>query len=122
MSETILHSERERIRDLFVGRSIKRAEAGALVLDDGRRVYPAGNQGCPGCGNGDYALTRVVGCPNLITEVDVERVDDHDGEEPYETRYRLFVIAEDRRVNVAEFVGDDGNGWYGTGFWLEVRA
>jgi hypothetical protein len=34
--------------------------------------------------------------------------------------YRIFVFADNRRINVASFDGSDGNGYYGTGWWLAV--
>jgi hypothetical protein len=34
--------------------------------------------------------------------------------------YRLFVYAANDRINVLSVEGDDGNGYYGTGFTLTV--
>lgn len=34
--------------------------------------------------------------------------------------YQIFVFADNRPINLATFEGDDGNGYYGTGFWVEV--
>ena len=34
--------------------------------------------------------------------------------------YRIFVLAEDTRIKLLEVSGDDGNGYYGTGYWIEV--
>jgi hypothetical protein len=39
---------------------------------------------------------------------------------PKEGTYRIYVIADAQEINVAEFVGSDGNGFYGTGFSLIV--
>jgi hypothetical protein len=42
-----------------------------------------------------------------------------EGNKDYGT-YRIFVFADAVEINVAEFVGSDGNGYYGTGFTLTV--
>lgn len=44
------------------------------------------------------------------------RGDEEDGEGVY----RIFVVADATEINIAEFIGDDGNGYYGTGFNLTV--
>lgn len=36
--------------------------------------------------------------------------------------YRIFVLAQDQRFELAAFDGDDGNGYYGTGFWFTVKG
>ena len=38
------------------------------------------------------------------------------------TGYKIFVLAQDQRFALAEFEGDDGSGYYGTGFWFKVLA
>ena len=41
--------------------------------------------------------------------------------EPEDGFYRIFVLAGDERVNLLSVTGDDGSGYYGTGFELVVR-
>lgn len=94
---------------------------GEVHLDDGTVLALAGNTGGCSCGGGDYDLTALNDMPiNGITsvQVEVEEPDASDYETP--TRYRLFVIAQDTRIRLAEFEGDDGSGYYGTGFWISV--
>jgi hypothetical protein len=64
----------ESLSDVLVGRRIVRAEMGGeypvlnyyekaegmLVLDDGTKLYLAGNEGCGGCSNGWYELQHVA--------------------------------------------------------------
>lgn len=120
-------------RELF-GRSIVSAEIfdgyrdgaeGALQLDDGRTLLLAGNDGCGGCSAGHYWLERLVdGSANGILNVTFDVVDDPDNpDDDAPTRYRIFVVVEDRGpVELAAFKGDDGNGYYGTGFWFRIVA
>lgn len=123
------------IAALFVGRRIVSAEMGdfdypgrpsweerpegRLVLDDGTELYLTGHEGGCSCGAGDYDLSKVAAVDNVITSARVEASpdgDDRDGD----GRYTIFVFAENQEINVAEFVGSDGNGYYGTGFALTV--
>lgn len=101
-----------------VGGYDSRAE-GRLVLDDGTVLYLGGNEGCGGCSSGWYGLTQVAKVDNLITNVRVEANPDDDYEG--EGAYRIFVIADAVEINVAEFEGSDGNGYYGSGFWVVVQ-
>jgi hypothetical protein len=55
---------------------------------------------------------------NIITAARVECAPDA-SDDP-EGTYRIFVVADAVEINVAEFVGSDGNGYYGTGFELFV--
>ena len=109
---------------------------GLLTLSDGTVLRVWGNDGGCACSAGCYPLAELNACDNIITNVEVEErpggddVDcrtcgksycyesghDH-GDSGY---YRIFVFAEDRRINLASFEGSDGNGWYGTGFWIDV--
>lgn len=135
MSEPITYDETDQshIETLLVGRRIVQAEKGTfeypgrwssqaegrLVLDDGTVVYLVGNDGGCSCGAGDYDLEKVAAVDNVITSARVEcspAGDEVDGD----GTYRIFVVAEAVEINVAEFVGSDGNGYYGTGFALTV--
>lgn len=136
MSEAITYEEgnADEIAELFLGRRIVEAEMGSfdydgrgwrdmaegrLVLDDGTVLYLAGNVGGCSCSAGDYPLTKVASVDNIITSARVECDPAGDGDAG-EGAYRIYVIADAVEINVAEFVGDDGNGYYGTGFALSV--
>lgn len=96
---------------------------GRLVLDDGTVLYLFGNDGCGGCPSGDYPLEKVATVDNIITAARVECAPgDGDADDDYlpTGAYRIYVVADAVEVNVAEFVGSDGNGYYGTGFELHV--
>lgn len=140
MTERLYHSDEKKIEDLLVGRKIIIAEKGdfddpdnrewwygrpegRLILDDGTVLYLAGNKGGCSCSAGDYDLTWINGTDNVITGVRVEANPDtedyFDGNQSVGS-YRIFVFAENEEINVATFEGSDGNGYYGTGFWVDV--
>lgn len=109
---------------------------GTLTLDDGTVLHVWGNDGgC--CSAGCYPLEHVAKCDNIITDVEVHADPDgddystkcpecgsyycrHDAADRPEGVYRIFVFHGDQRINVAEFSGTDGNGYYGTGFHVRV--
>lgn len=132
-------NDQDAIAALFVGRRIVEAEKGAfdypgratwdtqpdgrLVLDDGTVLYLTGHEGGCSCGAGDYPLAKVAAVDNVITSARVECApdgEDGDWDREPEGAYRIFVIADATEINVAEFTGSDGNGYYGTGFSLTV--
>lgn len=137
---TYSHDDLDPIAALFVGRRIVEAEKGSfdhpggnswdgpadgrLVLDDGTVLYLTGNDGGCACSAGCYPLEKVAAVDNIITSARVEALP-HDDSESYDSdrengTYRIFVVADATEINVAEFVGSDGNGYYGTGFALTV--
>ena len=87
-----------------------------MTLDDGTKLRLVANEGCGGCGNGWYYLTELNKCDNAITDVSIE-YDTHN----YDEVIKVFVIAEDRRIQIVNVEGDEGNGYYGRGFevWVE---
>lgn len=120
------------IEALLVGRRIVRAEmlpapmqikwrecTGVLELDDGTVVYVSPNRGGCACSAGDYDLTHLASVDNVITSVRTseDRSDDRYGEA---ATYRIFVVADATEINVVTVEGDDGNGYYGTGYELFV--
>jgi hypothetical protein len=134
------HEDLDALRAALVGRSVKAVRLvpdgtekvddwgptvqGEVVLDDGRVLKLAGNGPDCACNAGEYDLTQLNDMPiNGITDVQVEVDDsttDRDGEGLQV--YRLFVLAQDDRIELATFEGDDGNGYYGTGFWFTIAS
>lgn len=119
MTESYSDETPEEIAGLFVGRKIVEANLteGLLVLDDNTVLLLEGNEGCGGCPAGYYTLEHVATVENVITNASVECLP---GDEWDDGKYRIFVFADNQIINVAEFVGTDGNGCYGTGFSITV--
>lgn len=113
-------NERE-IVELLLGRTVTKVADDQLLLDDGTMLTLAGNEGGCSCGAGDYELTELNGCDNIITKVELEN--DPDGDDyarDAQGVYRIFVFADNQRINLATFEGSDGNGYYGTGYSITV--
>lgn len=138
----------DRLRELLIGRSVVNARisdesperyqtgpTGFLTLDDGTVLKVWGNDGGCACSAGCYPLASLNGVGNAITNVEVEEHPADDGTPSVcvecgekvwncghpEGWYRIFVYAEDHRIPLASFEGTDGNGYYGTGWWLNVE-
>lgn len=121
MKETYYQDDKEAIAALLVGHTVIKIDTDTLLLDDGTRLKLKGNEGGCSCGAGDYDLTHLTGgVDNIITNV--EFADSPSGDdEPGDGSYRIFVFADERRINLATFEGTDGNGYYGTGYWIQVE-
>lgn len=113
-------SEAERINALFVGRTVTKIAEDRLRLDDGTELQIVANEGCGGCSSGWYDLKALTGCDNVITRAEVVEEDLSADDLDDERRYTLFVYANNEKVNLATIEGDDGNGYYGTGFEIIV--
>lgn len=136
----------DRLRELLLGRSVDRVEltdeapekwesgpTGYLYLSDGTVLKVWGNDGGCACSAGCYPLAHLADFENAITNVEVEAQPagddvpckvcgkdwcwDHGEQEGY---YRIHVFAGQEKKTLASFEGSDGNGYYGTGWWLAV--
>lgn len=110
------------ITELLLGHKVSKITSDMLVLDDGTKLTLSGNWGCAGCESGNYELSELNGVDNVITAV--EFVDDPsgDGFGPTVGVYKIFVYADNQKVNLATFSGTDGNGYYGTGYRITVEG
>lgn len=119
-------SDEKELSELLIGRRIEKVGESTLLLDDGTVLEVRGNTGGCGCGAGDYELMELNSVDNVITAVSVEEGEraDEDRDQQWEDGsqwYKIFVYAENQQIMLAEFHGDDGNGYYGTGFNISVR-
>jgi hypothetical protein len=109
-----------KFSELLVGHKVTKVADDHLQLDDGTLLKFVGNDGGCSCGSGDYELTELNGVDNIITAV--ELVNSPDGDDRAgDGTYRIFVFADNQRINLATFEGTDGNGWYGTGYSVLIR-
>ncbi len=115
-------NDENKIRDLLLGHRVAMVDGRHLELDDGTVMKLVANEGCGGCNSGWYNLTALNGCDNVITAVEFDNETvalDEWGEG--EQVYSVFVVAEDKRINLYAVSGDNGNGYYGTGYRMLVR-
>lgn len=115
--------DEEEIKELLIGRKVK-VDGDNLILDNGIILEVIANEGCGGCSNGWYSITKLNEVDNAITNV--EFVCDGDVRDKYEdyyndTSYKIFVFCEDTRINLLQVDGSDGNGYYGTGYTIIVK-
>jgi len=134
-TKTLSHNDTEDIAALLTGRRIVAVEqghfdlpdqswktaSGKLTLDNGAVVLVVPNEGGCACSAGDYALTSLAACDNIITSVNVVALDGHD-DWGTDRSYRIYVVADAVEINVVQIDGDDGNGYYGTGYELIVTV
>ena len=111
--------DQKTIKDLLIGHSVKKVKDNVLELDNGTQLEFEGNDGCV-CGAGDYDITELNGCDNVITNVEFTDNVDENGWGG-EHCYRIFVYAENKQIKLLQCDGDDGNGCYGTGYHIKVR-
>ena len=128
------YEDRQPIVDALLGRRIVAISGiepgrdqmgeGMLALDDGTFLTLEGHDGGCSCAAGCYWLKHLAGLgdvDNVITAVEFVDSPDHDDHDGGEGHYSIFVIAEDRRINLARFEGSDGNGYYGTGYTITIK-
>jgi hypothetical protein len=109
---------------ILAGRYVTSIVDDTMILDDGTRLEFEGNYGCC-CGSGDYDITSMFqrGTPTArIMSAEVEAYDVDPYSEYSDTVYTLFVIVEDERLPLVECQGNDGNGYYGSGFTVTVTV
>ena len=138
----------ERLRELLVGKVIDSVSlthegtdgdvgpTGRIVMADGTVLRVWGNDGGCACDAGCYPLTALNAPGGVVTNVEVDEKPDYEdrceqctaeGKERWSDCdhrgwYRIFVVTADERTLLASFDGSDGNGYYGTGWWLKVAA
>lgn len=118
------HDNRQALRDLFIGRRVVAVHDNNITLDDDHVVTVEPNDGCGGCTNGRYTLERLAAVDNIITNIRVLKTPLNVPDDGFTTeyRYQLFVFAGAVEMELLSVAGDDGNGYYGTGYWLEVNS
>jgi hypothetical protein len=130
MTTYLTETDEADTRALLLGRRITAVKLGAeagdgvwldgqLTLDDGTVIDVVPNDGGCSCGAGDYVLTHLATVDNVITDVRLAVDQDGDGEDA--KTYRIFVFAGNEEINAVTVAGDDGNGYYGTGYELHVK-
>lgn len=119
MDREIYYDEEDKIKELLMYRKIVKVENDTLYLDNGIELEVVGNVGCGGCASGNYDVTELNECDNVITNV--EFTCDNDDSECGGTSYKIFVYAENKRIKIVQVDGTDGNGYYGTGYSIIVK-
>lgn len=119
MKKELDYCEENEIKELLLYRKVVKVEDSTMTLDNGveLEVYP--NKGCGGCNAGWYDVIELNTVDNAITDVEFicDELDDYS-----EYSYKIFVYAEDKKFKLLQVDGDDGNGYYGTGYSIVVKV
>ena len=115
---TLCECNEKEIEELLLGHKVTVDDCGNLVLDNGVVLQINPNIGCNGCGSGSYYLRHITSVNNAITNV--EFVEEYDDDEYQCKHYRIFVIADGVTTELLDVYGTDGNGYYGTGYTIDV--
>ena len=107
------------LKDLLIGHSIVKVNENTLELDNGTQLEFIGNDGCC-CGAGEYDITELNECKNVITNVEFEDEANNSGWGDAHS-YKIFVYAENKKIKLLQCDGDDGNGYYGTGYHINIK-
>ena len=97
-----------------------------LTLDNGTTLTVEANEGCGGCANGWYHITRALVRRGRCARIMNARVEytrnENDIKGGWE-KYTIFVMIDGNETQLPLITaqGDDGPGGYGTGFTLTVR-
>ncbi len=127
------YDDTQSIVDALLGRRIVKLEKppvsaysmgkAHILLDDGTVLLLEGHDGGCSCSAGCYSLEHLASLgevDNIITNVVFHNdpaCDYGDGEGVYS----IFVYANNKKINLVTFEGSDGNGYYGTGYYVTVR-
>lgn len=114
---TLCECNEKEIEDLLLGHKVTADDYDKLILDNGVVLQINPNIGCGGCESGNYYLQHISSVNNAITNV--EFVEEYDDDCYYE-HYRIFVIADGMTTELLDVYGTDGNGYYGTGYTIDV--
>ncbi len=117
--ESVGYYQADRIKEILIGRKVVSAQASTLTLDNGTTLQIIPNKGGCSCGAGDYYLDNINKFDNVITNVEVKDIEEDEYGEFH--TYQLFVYSGGISTSVADIKGDDGNGYYGTGFEIYVK-
>jgi hypothetical protein len=106
------------LSEILVGRSIVGVDGDKLHLDDGTYLDVEPNSGCGGCSSGNYWIEEIAAFENAITRVSYVESERGDND-----LYEVFVYAATGpSARILAVTGDVGNGWYGSGYTILVRA
>lgn len=114
---TLCECNEKEIEELLLGHKVTVDDYDNLVLDNGVVLQINPNIGCGACESGNYYLEHISSVNNAITNVEfVEEFED----DCYYEHYRIFVIADGMKTELLDVYGTDGNGYYGTGYTIDV--
>lgn len=118
-TKSIRYNDMKNLREILLGRKVESVEQDTLTLDNGVKLKVVANEGCGGCESGWYEIESLNKFDNIITDV---RISESETEE-YDERITIYVFSESEIMHpLIKVRGDEGNGFYGRGFEIEVKG
>lgn len=115
--KTLCEQNEKEIEELLLGHKVTADDYDKLILDNGVVLQINPNIGCGACESDNYYLEHISSVNNAITNVEfVEEFED----DCYYEHYKIFVIADGMTTELLDVYGTDGNGYYGTGYTIDV--
>lgn len=122
MVKKVSFQNEDELKKLFVGTQVLHVHENIMTLSNGTVVKVLPNSGCWGCPSGNFYLTdRIKKVDTVITNVKLVEKNKND-----KKTFSLFVYTGGKKQKklkkktLFDVTGSEGNGFYGTGFTLEV--
>ena len=114
------YQDEQEIKELLLYRKVSKINDDTLLLDNGVQLQILPNAGCCGCGSGYCYLDELNEVDNAITNVifTFEGIgkDNHTNGK----LFKIFVLAESKKILLANINGQYGNGNYALGYSILV--
>lgn len=115
----------EDLEELLIGRKIVEVDDDdeALILDNGVRLYPVGNEGCGGCSAGNWWISNLAPYDHAITGVKIAEEDltqDYNAISDHVVRVFVWAESDARAAEIITAKGYEDNGFYGRGYEIYV--
>ena len=115
----------EDLEELLIGRKIVEVDDDdeALILDNGVRLYPVGNEGCGGCSAGNWWISHLASYDHAITGVKIAEEDltqDYNAIGDHVVRVFVWAESDVRAAEIITAKGYEDNGFYGQGYEIYV--
>ena len=115
----------EDLKELLIGRKIVEVDDDdeALILDNGVRLYPVGNEGCGGCLAGNWWISHLAPYDHAITGVKIAEEDfteDYSADCDHIVRVFVWAESEVKATEIITAKGYEDNGFYGQGYEIYV--
>lgn len=120
IGKSIIKVERKKVEDDY-GYKI---DGYILYCKDGIKLEIGENEGCGGCSNGwsEIDLMSLNENDNMITNAEYKRGNGTENYKYDDDAFTIFIYYQDNKINVINGTDGYGNGFYGGGFYLNIKS
>lgn len=120
IGKTIIKVERKKVEDNYG----YKVDGYILYCKDGIELEIGENEGCGGCGNGwsEIDLMSLNENDNMITNAEYKRGNGTENYKYDDDAFTIFIYYQDNKINVINGTDGYGNGFYGGGFYLNIKS